>query len=111
MWASRAHGMTYDRTERQQNRRTTWASRANSMTQDINRTERPQDTETTGKKDNRIGRQHHRKTIVHTNTDNSTGRQQGRKRYVLLYYFTVNKLYKMKLVQSEIHELINITLM
>ena len=31
MWASRAHGMTYDRTERQQNRIATWASRAHDM--------------------------------------------------------------------------------
>ena len=42
MWASRAHGMTYDRTERQQDRKTTgkkdnrimWASRAHGMTYD-----------------------------------------------------------------------------
>ena len=34
MWASRAHGMTYDRTEGQQNRIATWASMAHGMTLD-----------------------------------------------------------------------------
>ena len=46
MWASRAHGMTYDRTERQQIRRTT--------DQMDNRSERQQIRKTTGQKDNRI---------------------------------------------------------
>ena len=46
MWASRAHGMTYDRTERQQIRWTT--------DQKDNRSERQQDRKTTGQKDNRI---------------------------------------------------------
>ena len=49
MWASRAHGMTYDRTERQQIRWTT--------DQEDNRTERQQDRKTTGQKDNRKERQ------------------------------------------------------
>ena len=43
MWESRAHGMTYDRTERQQIRKTTkqkdnrimWASMTHGMIQDI----------------------------------------------------------------------------
>ena len=78
--------------ERQQNRKTTElnSNMGKYGTHDIgnteNRTERPQDTETTGQKDNRIGRKQHRKTTGQTNTDNSRGRQQGRKRYVLLYF-------------------------
>ena len=45
MWASRAHGMTYDRTERKQIRWTT--------DQMDNRSERQQIRKTTGQKDNR----------------------------------------------------------
>ena len=61
MWASRAHGMTYDRTERQQNRIATCHD-IGQITGD--RTLRQQDIKKIGQKDNRIKRQQGRKTTA-----------------------------------------------
>ena len=74
MWASREHGMTYDRkTTGKKDNRIMWASRAHGMTYD--RTERQQIRWTTDQKDNKTEIQQDRKTTGQI--DNRTERQQN----------------------------------
>ena len=75
MWASRAHGMTQDRTERQQNRIATCHD-IGEITED--RTLRQQDIKKIGQKDNRIQRQQEEKQ-QHRKTTAQEEKQQHRK--------------------------------